>query len=89
MAKAAKPTLCWDCAKATGGCRWSDQLQPIPGWDAELTKSNTTYSSYIVNECPEFVRDGINVGTKRYNSDDPLSKAVKGGMKAIYGSNNK
>lgn len=59
MAKGSRPTLCWDCAKATGGCRWSDQLQPVDGWDAELTKSNTIYSSYIVDACPEFTRDRI------------------------------
>jgi hypothetical protein len=87
MGKGSQPTLCWDCAKATGGCRWSDQFQPIEGWTAVPTLTDKLYESYIVIDCPEFKRDGMNLGAKRYKPNDPLNKAVKGGIKAIYGSN--
>ena len=60
-----KMTLCWDCKKACGGCRWSDKLLPVPGWTAKET-TNKIGVSYIVLECPQFERDGINGGVKRY-----------------------
>lgn len=61
--RVARATLCWDCAKACGGCSWSDWQEhtPVPGWVAEptmLRMNNDTYTrSYIVDSCPEFVRD--------------------------------
>ena len=62
-------TLCWDCGRATGECSWSARLVPVEGWVAKPTKK-TTYSgeesSYIVQECPQFVRDAIGHGAKRY-----------------------
>jgi hypothetical protein len=57
-------TLCWDCAKATGGCSWSKNHLPMKGWTATATQVNQTFrkggdptavSSYIVHKCPEFV----------------------------------
>lgn len=59
-------TLCWDCARATGGCSWSDSLQPVEGWNAVETKKNTLFQSYIVRDCPLFIRDAIRGGSARY-----------------------
>jgi len=65
-------TLCWDCANATGNCRWSEKLKPVKGWTAEKTLKHSSYGSgqvliesFIVRECPEFVRDCYGHGTKR------------------------
>lgn len=61
---AKRQTLCWGCAKATGGCSWSDHCEhsPVPGWEAEPTKlriNNGEFSdSYIVKSCPQFEPDG-------------------------------
>ena len=58
-----KPTLCWDCANACGGCSWSDHWkhEPVPGWTAEETvlkiNSGLLIQSYSVRECPEFKPD--------------------------------
>ena len=80
----AKHTLCWDCAKACGGCSWSNHLEhlPVPGWQAEDTKvrmNNDTYEpSFIVLACPEFDRDGVNGGTARprKGKDSPWERAA-------------
>lgn len=60
-------TICWDCARATGGCPWSDRLRPVKGWKVIEIKpsSNKPYSTYIVQECPGFIRDGYDGGTRR------------------------
>ena len=67
---ATTPTLCWDCANATGGCNWSDELQPVEGWKIIPTMkkafNHPDYPSCIVLECPEFKRDAIRSGMKRY-----------------------
>ena len=67
----AKQTLCWDCANATGGSNWSDHWKhsPVKGWNAIKTKLKWNYEandcSYIVLECPEFIRDSENYGQRR------------------------
>ena len=62
-------TLCWDCAKARGGCSWSDSLEPVEGWTAEPTTKaqfrQEPLHSFLVMECPEFKRDAINGGMMR------------------------
>ena len=68
-------TLCWDCANATGGCSWSNHWEhkPVDGWNAIKTKikvHNPTQNekistSYIVIDCPEFLRDGEGNGLRR------------------------
>lgn len=73
-------TLCWDCKNATGGCRWSDQLHPVEGWTATQTRNKCGGDSYIVHNCPEFIRDAMNYGLKRYREDDPLCKAIIDGL---------
>lgn len=61
--KQYRPTLCWFCRKATGGCSWSHHFEPIEGWDAEPTLVGTQKSaggmqrSYHVKHCPEFEVD--------------------------------
>ena len=50
--------LCWRCAKACGGCAWSDSDLPVFGWDAEPTivkDSQGDYTSYRIKKCPEFI----------------------------------
>lgn len=71
---ASKQTLCWDCAKAIGDCHWSKYLKPIKGWKVEEVHKSTYYgfyNSYLVLECPEFKRDGIGGGVKRYEEEQP------------------
>lgn len=64
-------TLCWDCAKACGGCSWSKGLKPVCGWVAEQTMIKCTgcvpnmMPSYRVFTCPEFKRDAFDNGLTR------------------------
>ena len=70
-------TLCWDCANATGGCSWADHHDhtPVDGWDAVETQIRShspssigqTTTSYIVLDCPEFIRDAKGHGLVRIN----------------------
>ena len=53
-------TICWNCAKATGHCSWSENLVPVKGWTAEETKE-----SYVVRACPLFEQDAMNFGLIR------------------------
>ena len=57
-------TLCWNCAKATGGCSWSDMLKPVDGWVAEENAKDNMVT-YAVMECPLFVQDACNNGLTR------------------------
>ena len=62
------PTLCWNCSKATGRCRWSASLMPIKDWKVIPTRRETqygTFKSLIVVECPEFDQDAYDNGMKR------------------------
>jgi hypothetical protein len=57
-----RETLCWECARATGGCSWSREFIPVKGWKAKKTKIKDEryyryYSSYLVLKCPLFVPD--------------------------------
>lgn len=60
-------TLCWDCRNAVPGedkgCAWSEDGEPVEGWDAEQTTVGEWYAgqkctrvSYIVRKCPMFER---------------------------------
>ena len=58
--------LCWDCANACGGCEWSKDFQPVPGWDAIFApvKANKSgkpkefkLESYAIRACPKFVKE--------------------------------
>lgn len=78
--KKLQQTLCWDCRRATGGCPWSDHLRPIKGWTAVPTKKGTPFASYIVLECPGFIRDAYSSGLKRYKKEDPLIQMIEAGF---------
>ena len=67
-----KHTLCWDCANATGGCTWSRLLEPVEGWTAIRIKGKPykldpeiDTDTFLVQKCPEFMRDALNYGTQR------------------------
>lgn len=59
-------TLCWDCENATRPhvCPWVRDYTPVDGWSASPTHIGGYYSydSYIVTECPLFVRDAFGGG---------------------------
>ena len=49
---------CWECAKAcNGGCSWSADFTPVEGWTAEETVDCSGATSYMILECPEFVKE--------------------------------
>ena len=64
-------TICWTCANATGNCPWSahDSPRPVPGWIAEKTVvkagRDITFDSFIVYNCPMYIRDSLNNGLER------------------------
>ena len=49
--------LCETCQNATGGCNWSKNLTPVPGWTAELVKYQGAVVSrtYHITACPEYI----------------------------------
>ena len=65
--------LCWDCANASGGCAWSSESIPVPGWTATLADRNGE-ASYAVTDCPEFRRDAYGFGASR---NPPLTDAER------------
>lgn len=57
-------TLCWECARAYGGCSWSAKFEPVRGWRAEKMSrvrrrcgAEEEWESYDVLECPEFEQE--------------------------------
>ena len=53
-------TKCWTCKKACGGCCWSREFKPVPGWIAIPTHHPTNgehAESYHVISCPEYRPD--------------------------------
>ena len=62
----AQFALCWNCAKATSGCSWSDSLRPVKGWTAKFIKKNSSrpYDTWLVENCPQFEQDAIGGGMK-------------------------
>lgn len=66
--------LCWDCAKATNsGCSWSDDFTPVEGWTARKLEGRvyhggqTIDETYLILDCPEFVRNSYGFGQYRMN----------------------
>lgn len=53
-------SLCWDCAKACGGCSWSAKFIPVKGWK---TRANGKGEDVVA--CPKFVGDAKNGGLIR------------------------
>ena len=68
---ASKFSICWDCSKATQGCSWSDYFKPVKNWTAIKYEPTSTkpYTTYLVQECPEFDRDAYNGGQIRINKN--------------------
>ena len=60
-----KYQLCWDCANAVGGCKWSKHLKPIKGWEAVKTRVGTPVETYLIIKCPLFVRDAYDGGIRK------------------------
>ena len=60
-------SICWDCKKAIGQCPWSQRLVPVKGWKAIKISPTATkpYGTYLVQECPGFVRDAYDGGLRR------------------------
>ena len=55
-----KESRCWTCQNCFGGCEWSREFNPVPGWTAKKTciPSNGEYKeSYNVLECPKYMED--------------------------------
>ena len=52
-----KTNICWDCEKACGGCSWSRNFEPVPGWKAKKIRwSRTKETTYMITKCPLFER---------------------------------
>lgn len=69
---AGSKQLCWDCANATnGGCSWSRDFTPVPGWTARRIPGRVyhggqaTEETYMITACPEFLRDAYGYGRRR------------------------
>lgn len=98
MAHKPEESLCWDCAHAVGGCCWSSDFVPVPGWNAlerPIMANNGTYSStsFMVMECPQFRAESVKdwTGRREINEDGlylMISHLVTG-MKAEYRENRK
>ena len=84
-------TICWDCANACGGCSWSDHWKhkPVEGWNAVRNdlhnKDGAVIESYIVYECPEFVRDSVGYGQHRVrrNQDEGCMQDLQAREKEV------
>lgn len=78
-----KATLCWDCGNACGGCSWSKEFIPVEGWEARPVKQTCGNQSYIVFECPQFVRDAKDRGFHRLDWVKPKRKWKKKKKKVL------
>lgn len=58
--KKQKDQICWNCSNATGGCTWSHDFIPVPGWTATevILKEEDGYTSctYKITACPQYCR---------------------------------
>lgn len=58
---AVSKQLCWTCQRATGGCSWSDNLQPVEGWTAKPSiirdSGMVEIPTYSISDCPLYVQD--------------------------------
>ena len=77
-----RPSLCWDCANATGTvCCWANYGKPVDGWLAEKTKKasyDTEEYGYLVIDCPLFIRDAVRGGLYRYRKGDLVCDSTSG-----------
>lgn len=52
--------LCWYCKNACGGCSWSSDFIPIPGWVAEKTIKDSK-ETYSITDCPLFRPENVRI----------------------------
>ena len=63
--------LCWACVNATGNCAWSEDLIPIPGWDADEDRTSNGDITYKIRDCPLYTpqdKGGTEVVRDRWNN---------------------
>lgn len=74
-------SVCWTCAKSSGGhkCPWVSGFKPVPGWDADQTEIwfnakgmdgpyRHVEKSYAVRSCPLYEKESPDSRT-RLNED--------------------
>jgi hypothetical protein len=63
-----KTNICFDCDRACGGCSWSRNFEPVPGWTAQKVSLNMGNSArrkqrytitYSITACPLFTPDPL------------------------------
>ena len=68
IAPQTRPTLCWSCARACGGCSWTERdpvthairFEPVKGWEAEKTTINGSKSEHG-EKCYRYTTDSYRV----------------------------
>lgn len=68
IAPQTRPTLCWSCARACGGCSWTARdpkthavrFEPVNGWEAEKTTINSSKSEHG-EKCYRYTTDSYRV----------------------------
>ena len=51
---------CWTCANACGGCSWSQEFEPVPGWKAvpvTIAQNETCPDTFRILYCPQWRPD--------------------------------
>lgn len=78
-----KDTLCWTCMNAVpdingAGCRWSRRGKPIDGWTADYIEKSCAEGSYMIKECPEYIKDTgeVNLDTATGECLQNLANAI-------------
>ncbi len=55
--KKSEEQPCWDCSRACGGCSWSADLTPVPGWTAVPRIWEDGDISWRIIHCPLFRKE--------------------------------
>ena len=59
--KHRKESLCWECYRSTHfkefPCPWAHKFIPVDGWNATPTVRNGGGDSFLVKECPIYMKD--------------------------------
>ena len=65
--------LCWTCQNAcTGGCSWSEAMEPVDGWKTVETVHSNGSKGLLVTGCPQYVRDSEESRILDLNTDGCL-----------------
>ena len=51
---------CWTCKKCFGGCSWSRDFEPIPGWIATpntIPENGEHAATYKILYCPQYIKE--------------------------------